>query len=122
MLTSTPFTLDEEIFNSKFVTLLYDSKEVKYEVLNTLPSFSQEVKLSAADIVKNIQAENNGVSIIPRGALVYLSTDDPKGLCENCLVQRIACTQYEPGKKPPGCPEGTQHCTELYSTLRPCKV
>jgi hypothetical protein len=67
----------------------------------------QEVKISAADIVKNLREENNGISVIPRGALVYLSTDDPKGICENCLVQRIPCTQYEAGKKPAGCPEDT---------------
>jgi hypothetical protein len=36
------------------------------------------VKISAEQIVKNLIVD--GVSVIPRGALVYLSTDDPKGL------------------------------------------
>ena len=72
--------------------------------------------------MKNLKVD--GVSVIPRGALVYLSTDDPKGMfdrkvvtvkmslsklhpgiCANCMVQRISCTKYEPGKKPEGCPE-----------------
>jgi hypothetical protein len=63
----------------------------------------QDVKLSAAQIVKNLIVK--GKSVIPRGALVYLSTDDPKGVCKNCMVQRILCDKYEAGRKPVGCPE-----------------
>lgn len=65
----------------------------------------KEVKLSAADIVKNLHFPN-GTSIIPAGSLVYLSTDDPDGVCLNCYVQRKPCTSYSP-PKPPGCPEDT---------------
>ena len=42
--------------------------------------------------------------LIPRGALVYISTDDPDGLCENCYVERKPCTAYTV-PKPPGCPD-----------------
>jgi len=63
----------------------------------------KEVKHSAAEIVQNLIVD--GKSVIPPGSLVYLSTDDPKGVCENCMVQRIPCDKYEPGKKPVGCPE-----------------
>lgn len=63
----------------------------------------KEVKHSAEEIVQNLIVNN--ISVIPRGALVYLSTDDPKGICENCLVQRKPCTEYQSGSKPPGCPE-----------------
>jgi hypothetical protein len=66
---------------------------------------SQEVKLSAEDILKNLMI--NGVPLIPPNSLVYLSTDDPQGICEGCRVQRIPCEKYEKGKKPPGCPEDT---------------
>lgn len=59
--------------------------------------------MSAEDILKNLVVD--GVPVIPPGSLVYLSTDDPKGICENCMVQRIPCDKYEKGKKPPGCPE-----------------
>lgn len=65
----------------------------------------KEVKLGAADIVKNLIV--NGKSVIPKGALVYLSTDDPKGECKGCMVQRLPCENYEKGSKPPGCPEDT---------------
>lgn len=64
----------------------------------------KDVKISAADIVKNLHYPN-GTSVIPVGALVYLSTDDPEGLCKNCYVNKKPCTSYEHGQKPPGCPE-----------------
>jgi hypothetical protein len=59
----------------------------------------KEVKISAAEIVKNM----NG--LIPKGALVYLSTDDPDGTCQNCVALRKPCDSYEKGNKPVGCPE-----------------
>ena len=40
----------------------------------------KEVKIGARQMVKNLRFLN-GTSIIPAGALVYLSTDDPDGLC-----------------------------------------
>ena len=66
--------------------------------------FFQDVKISALEIVKNLIVD--GLSVIPRGALVYLSTDDPKGICDGCRVQGIPCTKYKAdGKYPQGCPE-----------------
>ena len=46
----------------------------------------------------------NGTPIIPAGALVYISTDDPDGQCRNCFVKGKACSAYE-SPKPVGCPE-----------------
>ena len=65
----------------------------------------KDVKLGASDIIKNLIFPN-GEPVIPKHALVYLSTDDPKGICENCLVQRQPCDSY-PDPKPVGCPTDT---------------
>jgi len=65
----------------------------------------KEVKISAPQIVENLHFKN-GTPIIPYGALVYLSTDDPEGLCKKCLVQRKPCESYT-SPKPVGCPEDT---------------
>ena len=62
----------------------------------------QEVKLSAADIIKNLHKD--GKPLIPPGSFVYISTDDTKGVCKGCMVNRILCPQH-PTPKPPGCPE-----------------
>jgi hypothetical protein len=43
--------------------------------------------------------------MIPPHSLVYISTDDPDGICLHCLVNRQPCESYTPGSKPPGCPE-----------------
>lgn len=43
----------------------------------------KDVKISAKQIVENLRYPN-GTSIIPRGSLVYLATDDPDGLCKGC--------------------------------------
>jgi hypothetical protein len=64
----------------------------------------KEVKIGASEMVSNLRFEN-GTSIIPRGAMVYLSTDDPDGVCKNCVAQRKPCSTFEKGKLPPGCPE-----------------
>merc|ERR1711871_1512317 len=64
----------------------------------------KEVKIGASEMVTNLRFEN-GTSIIPRGAMVYLSTDDPDGVCKNCVAQRKPCSTFEKGKLPPGCPE-----------------
>ena len=66
----------------------------------------KEVKIGAADMVKNLLLPN-GTSLIPRGALVYLSTDDPEGKCEHCVALKKPCESYAPGSKPVGCPEDT---------------
>jgi len=64
----------------------------------------KEVKIGASEMVKNLVLPN-GTALIPRGALVYLSTDDPKGICENCVALKKPCDSYQPGSKPVGCPE-----------------
>ena len=43
--------------------------------------------------------------VIPRGALVYLSTDDPEGVCEGCRVKGIPCENYKQEERPVGCPK-----------------
>ena len=63
----------------------------------------QEVKIGAQEIVDNLHFPN-GTAMIPAGAMVYISTDDPDGLCKNCLVNRKPCNTYTT-PKPPGCPE-----------------
>ena len=62
----------------------------------------KDVKIGAEEMVKNLNFAVDGKPLIPRGAIVYLSTDDPKGVCHGCMVNRIPCAQYEAGKKPPG--------------------
>ena len=43
---------------------------------------------------------------IPRGALVYLATDDPAGKCKGCLWERKPCDSYPvPRPKKYGCPD-----------------
>lgn len=64
----------------------------------------KEVKIGASEMVTNLRFEN-GTSIIPHGAMVYLSTDDPDGVCKNCVAQRKPCGTFEKGSLPPGCPE-----------------
>ena len=66
------------------------------------------MKIGAAEIVANLHYQN-GTAMIPKGALVYVSTDDPDGLCKGCLVQRKPCEQYTT-PKPPGCPEDVSCC------------
>lgn len=63
----------------------------------------KDVKISAAEIVKNLHFPN-GTSIIPTGALVYISTDDPDGKCLHCVAQRKPCESFS-SPKPEGCPE-----------------
>ena len=46
----------------------------------------------------------DGKPLIPRGALVYLSTDDPDGQCVGCRFNAKPCEEY-PSPKPEGCPE-----------------
>jgi hypothetical protein len=64
------------------------------------------VKLSAPEILKNMHMPD-GTPIIAPGTLVYLSTDDPDGLCVNCYQNKQPCTVYPAGSKPVGCPEDT---------------
>eukprot|EP01041_Mallomonas_annulata_P002582 gene2582-5051_t len=62
----------------------------------------KDVKIEASQIVKNLNSLDE--ILIPRGALVYLSTDDPNGVCEGCRVLGVPCEEYAEGKKPVGCP------------------
>ena len=61
-----------------------------------------DVKLSAEEILQNLRFPN-GTPIVPPGATVYISTDDPRGVCENCRVGRKLCSEYVP-PLPVGCP------------------
>jgi len=67
------------------------------------------VKISAEKIVANLHYLN-GTPIIPPGSLVYISTDDPKGICQGCHVilnkQYRACKNL-PHPRPVGCPNAT---------------
>jgi len=63
----------------------------------------KDVKISATEIVKNLHFPN-GTAMIPRGAMVYISTDDPDGICRGCMVLRKSCNKYS-SPKPVGCPE-----------------
>ena len=65
----------------------------------------KEVKIGASDMVRNLRYEN-GTAIIPSGSLVYLSTDDPEGLCKGCTdAKGQPCERFPKGSKPVGCPE-----------------
>jgi hypothetical protein len=56
-------------------------------------------------MVKNLNFSGpDGLPLIPRGSLLYVSTDDPEGLCTGCYAQRKPCTEYK-SPKPEGCPE-----------------
>jgi len=65
----------------------------------------EEVKLSAEDMLRNLQFPN-GTPIVPRGATVYIATDDPHGVCENCRAERKLCAEYYRRNvtAPLGCP------------------
>ena len=61
----------------------------------------REAKIGAADIVANLAP-----IAIPRGALVFLATDDPGGTCKGCLWERKPCDSYPiPRPKKYGCPD-----------------
>lgn len=55
----------------------------------------------------------NGTSIIPPNSFVYISTDDPQGICKGCTVLRKPCDEYPKGSKPVGCPEDVSILTLL---------
>lgn len=65
----------------------------------------KDVKISAKEIVKNLNiTDDKGQLIIPPGSLVYISTDDPDGLCKGCTAKGKDCSQWTP-PKPVGCPD-----------------
>jgi len=53
----------------------------------------EEVKLSAEEMLRNLRFPN-GTPIVPPGATVYIATDDPHGVCENCRAERKLCTEF----------------------------
>ena len=61
------------------------------------------MKIEASEMERNLHFPN-GSALIPRGSLVYISTDDPDGVCRGCLVMRKPCEEYT-SPKPVGCPE-----------------
>ena len=64
---------------------------------------SQEVKIQASDIWQNLHLPDGSLAI-PNNSFVYISTDDPDGVCKGCLKNRIPCENYA-SPKPVGCPE-----------------
>eukprot|EP01035_Chromulina_nebulosa_P020551 gene20551-26654_t len=58
------------------------------------------------ELVQAVRADARASVPEGNGSLVYISTDDPDGICANCYVQRQPCTSYKP-PKPVGCPEPT---------------
>lgn len=67
----------------------------------------QDVKISAAQMLQNMK-HANGTAFIPSGALVYISTDDPDGVCLNCAVKGKLCKDMK-SPKPIGCPEDVSY-------------
>jgi hypothetical protein len=61
----------------------------------------KEVKIGAQEIIDNLVHED-GTPLIPPGSLVYMSTDDPEGICKNCYANRKPCKENPPGTI--GCP------------------
>ena len=49
--------------------------------------------MSAADIWRNLHFPN-GTAVIPNNSFVYISTDDPDGVCVGCLKDRKPCESY----------------------------
>lgn len=64
------------------------------------------VKLPASEILQNLHF-HDGSMMIPPGSVVYISTDDPKGICEGCTYERTPCTKFTSSPRPEGCPEET---------------
>lgn len=65
----------------------------------------KDVKISAKEILENL-VYPNGEPIFKPNSVLYISTDDPDGVCKNCLYNRLPCDSYK-SPKPVGCPEDT---------------
>lgn len=66
----------------------------------------KDVKISATEIVQNLNiTDDSGKLIIPPGSLVYISTDDPDGVCKGCTDKNGHACENLPSPKPEGCPE-----------------
>jgi hypothetical protein len=61
------------------------------------------VKHSAAEILQNIGTNE----LIPKGSVVYISTDDPKGVCQSCTYGEhyTPCPRGIEARGIPGCIE-----------------
>lgn len=65
----------------------------------------KEVKLSTPDLLRNMHFPN-GTLLFPPGSLVYISTDDPEGVCKGCWAEKKPCSSLGPGdRRPVGCPD-----------------
>eukprot|EP00597_Dinobryon_sp_UTEXLB2267_P001157 CAMPEP_0170072120 /NCGR_PEP_ID=MMETSP0019_2-20121128/9840_1 /TAXON_ID=98059 /ORGANISM="Dinobryon sp., Strain UTEXLB2267" /LENGTH=557 /DNA_ID=CAMNT_0010280937 /DNA_START=182 /DNA_END=1855 /DNA_ORIENTATION=+ len=67
----------------------------------------KDVKISTPQILRNLRYPN-GTAIIPvnRSSLVYISTDDPDGVCAHCYADSQACSLLRPrDRHPEGCPD-----------------
>ena len=63
------------------------------------------MKIGAGEIVGNLRWSNE-TSMIPSGALVYIATDDPDGVCAGCTDAAYKpCSQFKPPNLPSGCIE-----------------
>lgn len=62
------------------------------------------MKIGTPEILKNLHFPD-GTPVIPPGSLVYISTDDPDGVCARCTSEVKPCTQESTNPRPPGCPE-----------------
>jgi len=93
-----------------------DAEVVPYYALHIRRGDFQfkDVKISASQILENLRKGTGGSGkkgapvvvgpmIIPRGSLVYISTDDPKGVCVGCTYKKKLCPTGEAAQGIPGC-------------------
>ena len=93
------------LLNSTASTLMSAPNGVYYSLHIRRGDFPELMtRISAAEILSNLRFGNH-TPIIPRGALVYIATDDPFGICAGCKVRNRPCESFEIGQKPVGCPE-----------------
>ena len=75
----------------------------------------KDVKISAQKIWENLHLPD-GSLVIPNNSFVYIATDDPDGVCKDCLFQKKPCESYA-SPKPVGCPEDVRIFVYLYIIL-----
>lgn len=81
----------------------------------------QDVKLGTPELLRNMHFPN-GSLVFPPGSLVYISTDDPDGVCKGCYALKQPCETFPSGSKPEGCPEDVRAwalflCFKLFFSL-----
>lgn len=70
------------------------------------------MKISAAKIYENLHRD--GKPLFPKGAYVYIATDDPDGLCAGCTDEKyVPCRNFKP-PLPKGCMEDVRVKSLLY--------